>query len=414
MVQTQRRFFGATFSSPAFRFSPTPALTMPVNRCPSLAVWFRMVRVTVGVLITAHPASSLAAELGVAPTAEVAAEVAAGDSTQRVAQRPLALPADVLQSTIARGADVLSPSLRPVRDFEASGEDARRSDRFWLLDVRRSPSGLWNAATPVRPSVYRLDRNGCRRPSDFDEYLAEVGHGRPAVVYVHGNRYTPTDAVERGLFTYRNSVRGLEAPVDWVIWSWPSSRRGILGYDVRLKAARTDGQAFLFADLLRQHHLHDVPTTLIGFSFGGRIITGALHVLAGGSIHGRVANHDPIIGANFDAGLIAPAIEQNWMAPCGYHGESTKNLLRLTVLYNSRDAVLKRYWLIDRIRGQVALGYEGPRRFATRYDGTRLPVRSRDCSPIVGLEHDELDYYTDTCGAGPEMASLILATMRRD
>ena len=63
---------------------------------------------------------------------------------------------------------------------------------------------------------------------------------------------------------------------------------------------------------------------------------------------------------------------------------------RLTLLYNRRDAILKRYWLIDRVQGRLALGYTGPRSFAPRADGSTLPVISRDCSNAIGVKHDEL------------------------
>ena len=79
----------------------------------------------------------------------------------------------------------------------------------------------------------------------------------------------------------------------------------------------------------------------------------------------------------------------------------------MVLLYNRRDAVLKRFWLLDRVRGRMALGYSGPTSFAPRFDGSELPVRSRDCSSTVGFHHVELDYYDSPCNAGREMAKLI-------
>jgi hypothetical protein len=207
---------------------------------------------------------------------------------------------------------------------------------------------------------------------------------------------------------YRNvKQRRRDDPVDWVIWSWPSEKQGILIYDARLKASRTDGQGLYLAWLLRRHAEAQVNTTLIGYSFGGRIITGALHAAAGGSLAGRKVGGPPVVGGPFDAGLVAPAVDSHWLTSHGYHRLATQNLQRLVLLYNRRDAVLKRYWLIDRVRGRMALGYSGPTAFAPRLDGSRLPVRSRDCSPSIGLQHDELDYYRKTCQAGLEMARLI-------
>jgi hypothetical protein len=195
--------------------------------------------------------------------------------------------------------------------------------------------------------------------------------------------------------------------VDWVIWNWPSEKSGLLVQDFRRKAMRTDGQGLYLSWLLQRHAESGVPTALIGYSFGARVITGALHALAGGRLGGRVLPGAPTTGMAFDAGLVAPAIEDDWMARRGKHGLATKNLDRLVLLYNRRDAVLKRYWLLDRVRGAMALGYTGPRSFAPRVDGSRLPVRARDCSPSVGTKHSELDYYGGNCRAGAEMAAMI-------
>ena len=71
------------------------------------------------------------------------------------------------------------------------------------------------------------------------------------------------------------------------------------------------------------------------------------------------------------------------------------------------DAVLKRYWLINKVRGRAALGYTGPRSFATRADGTELPVVARDYSSYIGLRHNELDYYTKSRHTANIMADLI-------
>ena len=80
---------------------------------------------------------------------------------------------------------------------------------------------------------------------------------------------------------------------------------------------------------------------------------------------------------------------------------------KLVVLYNHRDAVLRRYWLLDRVRGALAMGYSGPRTFAPRADGSSILLRTRDCAPYVGIQHSEMDYYQKACRAGTEMAALI-------
>lgn len=292
--------------------------------------------------------------------------------------------------------------LVPLADCTAA------EDRLWMINTRCMASEICRAdlESPAF-SVFQVDCNGKAYGSTFDRYLESI-LGRKVVIYIHGNRMPDRSAICYGLEIRRQSIRCRKSsPVDWVIWSWPSAKQGILVRDARRKANRTDTQGLYLSWVLRKHAEASVPTTLIGFSFGGRVITGALHSLAGGKLAGRRLPGPVITNARFDAGLLAPAIERDWMARRGYHSKATQNLDNLVVMYNQRDAVLKRYWLLDRVRGNIAMGYSGPRTFAPRADGSKISVRVRDCSPYVGKQHSEIDYYRKSCRAGSEMAALI-------
>ncbi len=283
-------------------------------------------------------------------------------------------------------------------------------DRFWRISTRRLPknpcqSQLDSPALDVRS----VTACGQSTPSTWEDYIQTVGDGtRDAVIYVHGNRMDRENAIKYGLMIYRKSAcRRKGRPIDWIIWSWPSEKNGILIHDARRKANRCDTQALYLSWVLRRHVEQNVPTALIGFSYGGRIITGALHALAGGKLGGRSLPEPPITGMPFDAALLAAAVDSNCMSRCGIHNRATKNLDRLVLLYNRKDVVLKRYWRLERIRGNTALGFSGSRSFAPRADGTALSVRSRDCSSGVGIQHNEMDYYEHPCFAGSEIANLI-------
>ena len=110
----------------------------------------------------------------------------------------------------------------------------------------------------------------------------------PTVIFVHGNQITPCDAKCEGLAVYRRLMRhGSDAPpIRFVIFSWPSAKvSGGLLNDVRVKAMRTGPAGCQLAWLIDQMPA-ETPLSLVGFSFGARIITGGLHVLAGGSLGG--------------------------------------------------------------------------------------------------------------------------------
>lgn len=322
-----------------------------------------------------------------------------------------------MQALLFRGASLRAEQFIAVeRECRSSltndsgvDESTSQHDRFWMVSTRHLTSQA-RCAELEQPdlAIYRLQCGSRASRVSIDQFLSQASERRSAVIYVHGNRIPSSDAEGRGLSVYRNVRSGQRSgPIDWMIWSWPSDKQGILTHDARIKAAKTDGQGLYLGWLLRRHAEHEINTTLIGYSFGGRIVTGSLHAAAGGSLAGRSLPGEPVVGAPFDAGLVAPAVDSHWLTNGGYHRLATQNLESLVLLYNRRDAVLKRYWLIDRVRGRMALGYSGPTSFAPRHDGTTLPVRSRDCSPSVGLQHDELDYYRKSCRAGSDMAKLI-------
>ena len=287
---------------------------------------------------------------------------------------------------------------------------AVRSPSVWLLSTRHL-SGNPCVAELDSPSI-RVHRLGeCRQlcRESMEMFLGSRDPSRPCVIYVHGNRMDPSEALRRGLLVRQQVLRrgGCGEEVDWVIWSWPSEKRGILAADARHKAWRTNVEGLYLGWLLGRIAESGQPTSLVGYSFGARILSGSLHALAGGSLGGRSLPQPPLEGVPFRVGMIAPALESDWLSARGYHRLATKNLESLTLLYNRRDAVLRNYWRIDRIRNADALGYTGPTSFAPRHNGSGLPVRSRDCGAVVGFHHDELSYYEPQCDAGREIAVLI-------
>ena len=132
------------------------------------------------------------------------------------------------------------------------------------------------------------DAKGCRywQPSDLATFLA-FDPTVPTVIFVHGNDITPWDAKNEGLAVYRRMImHGCDRrAIRFVIFSWPSTKVGGLLQDVRVKAARTGPAGCQLAWLIDQLP-EETPVSLVGFSFGARIITGGLHILAGGSLGG--------------------------------------------------------------------------------------------------------------------------------
>ena len=324
---------------------------------------------------------------------------------------PLLAFADTPAATIATTDTIHSASVSDFVVVETCLKHDPTLDRKWMISTRSLPSNACGA--PLEAPAFklsRMDRCGQLQSVDLSDLLDNRSERRPVLIQIHGNRMTSQDALERGIFVYQNIIPYCDSrPFDYVMFSWPSEKEGILLGDGREKAERTDAQGLYLAWLVRELLQRDVPIAISGFSFGGRVATGAMHALAGGSLGGRMLPGEHQRGAAVCVGLIAPALEDDWLRAGRYHGLATQNIRQMSVLYNQRDAVLKRYWLLEKVRENRALGFTGPHGLAPGFDGQAVPITSRDCSPTLGIRHDEKIYYTEDCRAGRQMAKLLQA-----
>ncbi|MDG2384849.1 MAG: alpha/beta hydrolase [Pirellulaceae bacterium] len=284
--------------------------------------------------------------------------------------------------------------LFPWSDSSTHAEDAKThsagktdsANVIWLISSRHLPSSNCHSVVdPTTLQFTRLDEAGSTVPGNLSEFEAD-GVGRRTCIYVHGNRVSSSYAAYRGLRVYRKlecQKFGSES-MRFVIWSWPSDRVKGLVRDARVKAARTDSESFYLASVLETQPENE-PLSLIGFSFGGPIISGALHLLAGGAICGCSLDLETAHRLNADVVLMAPAMGNRWLSPSGRYGLAAGQIERLLLLYNSRDRALKQFWVISSQRPVTALGYRG-------FDGTCLGelkgrIRQCDVSRQIGREH---------------------------
>src|SRR6056297_243030 len=255
----------------------------------------------------------------------------------------------------------------------------RDGDEFWILSTRSITSKAQCA--DLHDPQFRLHQYEPSfgfKPQTRDQLidLLSTDATKHSVIYAHGNRFDCADAVERGWFVYQKIVRDRQAetPLRFIVWSWPSDRVDGVLKDVKIKAERTDAQGLYLAWLLREAATAPTPLTVLGYSFGGRVVTGALHALAGGCLAGRQLPGEHIQGLHVNVGLVAAAVNQDWLYPGRYHGRATLNMASMTLMYNPRDSILKRYWILEPGLSARALGATGPVRIGPRADGSRLPV----------------------------------------
>ena len=285
------------------------------------------------------------------------------------------------------------PAANAGRKTDQAGDAAFRDDDFWLISTRHLGCPDWKGESTLDLRVSRYA--GADEWIESDLEVLFNSEPRLTVIYVHGNRVSADDAITRG-WEAIDALRADPAapPMRLIIWSWPSDRIHGQVRDVRYKAARTNGEGQYLAWFLSRLD-PDASVSLIAYSLGARVVTGALHILGGGTICGQ---SPPLAAWEGDRNpmqvvLMAAALHNNWLAPGGCHEHFWTYADRLLVIYNSCDPVLKRYRFIEKRGRPAAMGYAGA---AGLGDITDDRFEQQDVCRSVGKTHREAANFAST------------------
>lgn len=275
------------------------------------------------------------------------------------------------------------------------GCPVRAGDQLWLVRTHcaLSPHSLEGV------QVSRLAGEGPEWEDPAQALAADASHYH-TIFFVHGYNYQTHEAVEAGCEVYRQLVAcPMDRPLRMVIWAWPSAQQGKMLPDFRMKSCRADSEGSRLAIVLGQFSdRHAV--TLVGHSLGARVITGALHELAGTEPQWEAAG-----GARPTVLLSGAAMDQSWLLPGGPHRRAVWQAERMTVLVNPHDPVLKRYHWVRRGPGPQALGYAGvacPQQLGAGY-------RQVDVSAALGHRH-RLGFFLERSVIQTYLRALIAQT----
>jgi hypothetical protein len=304
----------------------------------------------------------------------------------------VALPCSAADVVDAPAALFDAPPL-PLPAIEAPPAAAAPSDQIYLVSTRGLGLRCDAAAmaSGLRCEQLVVDARGERRweKISWDDLLASFREPLPTVIYVHGNRVESTADKSHGLSFYRPLAQSKRsgARLRYIIWSWPASQIRGQVKDYEVKAARTRPVGWQLAWAIDQLPA-DAPLALAGYSYGARVVTGALHVLGGGSLDGlKLAQRVHPRRRPLRVGLVAAAVDAAWLRPSGYHGRASSQIESLLLVNNQLDPAMRFYPISPVGRHATALGYSG----------VSLPslagrVRSFDMTSVVGRHHTLSEY----------------------
>lgn len=273
----------------------------------------------------------------------------------------------------------------PCAPVECRCFRVREQDEIWVVSTRCLGCPWCGMGTPAF-QVWKYEK-GWWQPRTLAEFYASDDPHVVTPFYIHGNRIDHPQACSDGLDVYFQLVGKLDAepPVRFVIWSWPSSQiKGPLK-DVRVKAARADSDAYYLARFLTGIN-PEVKVGLVGYSFGARIVSGAMHLLGGGTMCGW--HVDASSQPRVRVALWAAAEHNHWYLPGNFHDQALAAADAWFITINCCDPVLARYRFLEECSNPVAVGYAGI------YGRNLLPpdvndrVEEVNVTNIVGGTHD--------------------------
>ncbi|MBN1588815.1 MAG: hypothetical protein JW888_04810, partial [Pirellulales bacterium] len=233
---------------------------------------------------------------------------------------------------------------------------------LWIINTRCAPSCGEQQVQQAEIDYQRFDPKQGWIDADEAAFIDTGSADVPTSLVIHGNQVDSCDAIREGRYLYRLLCRAAEdRPFRLVVWSWPATRiRGRIRRDVQIKAAQSDVEAYYLARSVDRMNA-DVPLAMMGHSFGARVITGALHILAGGELAGRALKdrkNRPKRAVRVV--LIAAALDNGWLLPGWRNGLALQQVDRMLITQNSSDRVLRWYPRLYGRRGPEALGFTGP------------------------------------------------------
>jgi hypothetical protein len=247
----------------------------------------------------------------------------------------------------------------PEEPESASADASSCETEVWLVSTRRLPHCGEHAPSNFDLEVWRHDRPGGWVRATIEEFVAGPSAALPTTILVHGNQSTLKDAIHQG-WQVKRQLANQAGAQRVVIWTWPSDRvLGTIFRDVKVKARAADIDGFYFGWFLAQLK-PPAPVTLIGFSYGAKVIVSGLHYRAGGlSSRSEALPVEAATPPPLRVVLMAAAIDRSWIAPGARYEHALDQIDRLLLMVNPRDRVLRWFPRLPGGSGGEALGYAG-------------------------------------------------------
>ena len=238
--------------------------------------------------------------------------------------------------------------------------------QFWVVNSRCAPRCCGLDAGFEHLTYERYCPEQCRFIRESREAFLAAQVGVPTLLFSHGNSLKHKGALESAWIVY-NAIKACPGPKILVLYSWPAEilyKRPLIRplnlarKNIKAKYVYAEYQGYYVAKLTELMDLSQ-PITLCGHSYGGAMVTVALHYLAGGTLNGMVLPEGAAYErTNLRAAIVSGAMDNDHVYPGHRYDQAFVAVERYHTTFSTEDATLKR-WPTHSFRRQQAQGYTG-------------------------------------------------------
>jgi len=260
---------------------------------------------------------------------------------------------------------------------------------YWIVSTERSPQSFAHTLPRFCAVVSRYETGVGLRKTSMEKLRGSLQPGIPICVMVHGSQMDDPSVAPESLRAWkwlRHGAKGL--PFQMIYFRWPSYRllSPLVSIDFAILGRRASRNGFYLAGLI-QSLPSECPLSLMGYSHGTRVISSALHLMAGGVVEEMACPQLRCEGRQIRTIFAASAIDHDWLNPGERFGRALCSTECLLNFKNPQDVVLRLYPLrkIGSNRALGITGFTAKDRQALGASGSK--VRDLDVSAVVGCRH---------------------------
>jgi len=263
------------------------------------------------------------------------------------------------------------------------------STRSWLVSTRPSKQSFGRECPVFCPRIQRIDHCGCIQGSSLAELAQSITPGVPVCISIHGSFVSQQDVInEEPLMNRWLETASGGHSFHQINFSWPSSYPILptIKCDSTYLGRRAARNGWYLAEFIR-YLPPECPICLVGHSHGCRLISSALHLMAGGSVQGKIHPWSRVNGRRIRVIFTAAAIKHDWLNPGERYGRALCSAECILNLRNRHDPALLVYPLRHPFSGKslAISGFtDGDRR---ELQGWSTRVADYDVTHLIGCRH---------------------------